>query len=221
MPMPRKRRWRALPLLIGAGTIASASAATPDTVGAVADGAWVLRQLAQPAPTKTDFVELRDSPLLKAPLRISGEYRRPDDATLVRDVRAPYAETTTIREGQATIVRGTRSRSFALSRVPELAGLQASFGALLAGDGATLERHYRIDTAGTRQHWTLTMVPRDAALAAKVRDIVLHGRGAELRCIETNPARGGEVQRTLLASAARAAQGVADGKALAALCTAD
>ena len=196
---------------------AFASAATPDPV----DSGWILARLAHPAPMRTAFVELRDSPLLKAPLRIGGEYRRPDEATLVREVQSPYAETTTIREGQATIVRGTRSRSFSLARVPELAGLQASFGALLAGDRATLERHYRIDAAGTRQHWTLTLVPRDATMAAKMRDIVLHGRGAELRCFETEPARGGEVQRTLLASAARAADGVVDGKALAALCTAD
>jgi len=193
-----------------------AFAATPDTV----DSGWILARLAHPAPMQTPFVELRDSSLLKAPLRISGEYRRPDVATLVREVRSPYAETTTIREGQATIVRGQRSRSFSLARVPELAGLQASFGALLAGDRATLERNYRIDATGTRQRWTLTLVPRDAALAAKLRDIVLHGRGAELRCFETEPAHGGDTQRTLLASAARAADGVADGKALAALCTA-
>ena len=221
MDLRRKRLLRALSLAIGGGTIALASATTPEAVGSAADSAWVLRQLARPAPMHTAFVELRDSPLLKAPLRISGEYRRPDDATLVREVQSPYAETTTIREGQATIVRGTRSRSFSLARVPELAGLQASFGALLAGDRATLERHYRIDAAGTRQRWTLTLVPRDATMAAKVRDIVLHGRGAELRCFETEPARGGDVQRTLLASAARAADGVVDGKALAALCTAD
>jgi len=208
-------------LAIGAGTIALASATTPEAVGSPADSAWVLRQLARPAPMRTAFVELRDSPLLKAPLRISGEYRRPDDATLVREVQSPYAETTTIRAGQATIARGARSRSFSLARVPELAGLQASFGALLAGDRAMLERAYRIDTAGTRQHWTLTLVPRDAALAAKVRDIVLRGRGSELRCIETSPARGQDVQRTLLASAASSANGVTDGKALAALCTAD
>ena len=194
-----------------------ASAATPEA----ADSGWILARLAQPAPMRTAFVELRDSPLLKAPLRIAGEYRRPNDTTLVREVQSPYAETTTIRDGQATIVRGTRSRSFSLARVPELAGLQASFGAMLAGDRATLERHYRIEAAGTRQHWTLTLVPRDAALATKVRDIVLHGRGAELRCFETEPARGSEVQRTLLASAARAADGLADGQLLAALCTAD
>lgn len=195
----------------------STRAAAPEAV----DAGWVLQKLARPAPTRTAFVELRDSPLLKAPLRISGEYRRPDDATLVRAVLAPYVETTTIRDGQASIVRGSQQRSFSLARVPELAGLQASFGAMLAGDRATLERHYRIAASGTRQHWTLGLVPRDAALAAKVRDIALHGRGAELRCIETTPARGNEVQRTLLASAARAAYAVSDAGKLAALCTAE
>ena len=60
-------------------------------------------------------------------------------------------------------------------------------------------------------------MPKDAQLAAKVRDIVLRGRGAELRCIETRPAKG-ELQRTLLAGAARAAGNAADGAALAALC---
>ena len=48
-------------------------------------------------------------------LRIAGEYARPDDATLVRSVRTPYVEVTTIRGGQATIARGGKSRTFSLS----------------------------------------------------------------------------------------------------------
>jgi len=192
--------------------------------GEKADSDWVLQKLARPAPMRTDFLEVRDSPLLKAPLRLSGEYRRPSDDTLVREVRAPYAETTTIRAGQATIARaGKTPRTFSLSRVPELAGLQASFGAMLSGDRATLEKFYRVGTQGTRQQWTMTLVPKDAQLAGKVRDIALHGRGAELRCIETRPVRSGkqgngEIQRTLLASAARAAGAASTTEALAALC---
>ena len=167
---------------------------------------------------KTDFVELRGSALLKAPLRIEGEYRRPANDTLVRAVRLPYAETTTIRNGEATIERNGKARTFSLSRAPELQGLQASFGAMLSGDRAQLERFYAIDASGTHQAWTLRLVPRDRAMAAKVRDIVLRGRGAELRCIETRPVKG-DLQRTLLASAARNAHAVTDGAALAALCT--
>ena len=90
---------------------------------------------------------------------------------------------------------------------------------MLSGDRAQLERYYTIDATGTRQAWTLQLVPRDKALLAKVRDIALHGRGAELRCIETQPTKG-DVQRTLLASAARSAHGVVDAPALAALCRA-
>ena len=136
----------------------------------------------------------------------------------MREVRAPYAETTTIHAGEVTIARAGRApRRFALARVPELAGLQASFGALLAGDRSLLEAHYTLASAGSREHWQLTLVPKDAAFARRVRDIVLHGRGAELRCIETTPAQG-EPQRTLLAGAARDAAAGADAAALAALC---
>ncbi|WP_345293871.1 LolA-related protein [Luteimonas vadosa] len=191
-------------------------AATPGV-----ESSWILARLARPAPMSTPFVEVRDSPMLKAPLRIQGLYVRPDADTLVREVRSPYAETTTIRAGEATIARDGRTpRRFSLSRVPELASLQASFGALLTGDGESLSRSYRIESSGTRQRWTLTLVPKDAKLANRVRDIVLHGRGAELRCIETRPAKG-DTQRTLLAGAARSAREVTDGAALAAICRQD
>ncbi len=182
------------------------------------DSDWILRALARPAPMRTDFVEVRDSPLLKVPLRLSGEYRRPRGDTLVREVRAPYRETTTLRAGEATIARaGKAPRTFSLSRAPELASLQNSFGALLAGDRIGIERVYRVTAQGDRARWTLTLAPKDKALAARVRDITLYGQGAELRCIETRPVKG-ELQRTLLASAALAVKADSDAQAMQALC---
>ncbi|MBX9400755.1 fatty acyl CoA synthetase [Lysobacter sp. BMK333-48F3] len=207
-----------------AGAAQSAPAAAP-AEAAPADPAWILPRLAQPAPARTDFVEVRGSALLKQPLRLSGEYRRPDAATLVREVRAPYAETTTIQagakpgQGEVSVVRPNKpAKRFSLARAPELVALQASFGALLGGDRALLEQHYRLAAEGTRRQWTISLIPKDAGLAARVREIVLLGRDDELRCIETRPARGNEQQRTLLASAARAAANVADASQLAALC---
>ncbi|HLM52466.1 MAG TPA: LolA-related protein [Pseudoxanthomonas sp.] len=188
--------------------------------GAALDSGWILQKLARPVPARTAFVELRGSALLKAPLRVEGEYRRPDATTLVREVRVPYAETTTIRDGQATVARqGRAPRRFALSRAPELATLQASFGALLAGDGATLERHYRLQPRGSRERWTLRMTPKDAGVARRLGAITLYGQGAELRCIETMPVSG-ELQRTLLAGAARDAATAQSAEALLALCRA-
>ncbi len=171
---------------------------------------------------RTRFVELRESRLLKNPLRLSGEYRRPEDDVLVREVRAPYAETTTIAAGEATIERAGKSpRTFALSRAPELAGLQASFGALLSGDREQLDEYYTVESSGTRQDWVLTLLPRKPELAMKVRDITLHGRGAELRCIETRTPDDPAPQRTLLAGAATAAAEIGDASRFAALCHGD
>jgi hypothetical protein len=204
--------------LLAAGSLHAAPLEAPASTTARADTDWVLAKLAQPAPMRTSFVELRSSKLLKKPLRLQGEYRRPDEATLVREVTAPYTEKTTIRAGEVEILRtGKAPRRFSLARAPELAGLQASFGALLAGDRRELEQHYQLDTQGTRHRWTMTLLPRDAGLAKKLQAITLYGRGAELRCIETQPSRG-ETQRTLLADAARAADGVNGAGALATLC---
>ncbi|MET0717223.1 MAG: LolA-related protein [Pseudoxanthomonas sp.] len=210
-----------MPMLMLLCSAALPCAAAPEAAAAApVDAAWILQKLARPAPMRTSFVELRGSPMLKAPLRIQGEYQRPDDATLVRAVRSPYAETTTLRNGEATIARaGKAPRKFSLSRVPELAGLQASFGALLSGDRALLEKHYRLVPQGTRQQWTLVMAPRDAQVKASVRDITLYGRGAELRCIETRPLKG-DLQRTLLAGAANEAGKASTSDALTALCRA-
>lgn len=173
-------------------------------------------------PARTPFVEVRGSKLLKSPLRLSGEYLRPDADTLVRQVSAPYAETTTLRGGEATIARaGQAPRKFALARAPELAGFQSSFAALLAGDRAALEKHYTLSADGTRQQWTLTLQPKEAALAAKLQAIALYGRGIELRCIETRAVGNAPPQRTLLAGAAMEAGAVTDAAALAALCHGD
>ncbi len=204
-------------LLLAAAAICTPLGATASEPARV-DSDWILSRLVQPVPASTPFVELRGSRLLRRPLRLQGEYRRPDADTLVREVTAPYAETTTIRDGEVEIARAGRApQRFSLARVSELAGLQASFGALLAGDRALLERHYRLDPQGSAQHWTLNLTPTDAALQGKLQAITLHGREAELRCIETQPV-GAAAQRTLLAGAARAAAGVTDAAALAALC---
>ena len=195
---------------------ALANAAAPDSARVEAD--WILRALAQPAPMRTDFVELRGSPMLKAPLRLQGEYRRPDNATLVREVRDPYVETTTLRQGQASIARpGKPVRNFALSRAPELAQLQTGFGALLSGDRPLLETQYRLAAQGTQQQWTLLLTPFDSKLKTQLQGITLHGRGEELRCIETRPAKG-DLQRTLLGSAAKSAATNATTDALVSLC---
>lgn len=173
--------------------------------GGEVDADWILHRLTLPPPQSTPFVELRLSATLRRPLVVAGEYRRPDADTLVREVREPYAETTTIRGGDAVIARAGRApRTVSLARVPELAALQGSFGALLSGDRTLLETHYAIEADGVPADWTLTLTPRDARTATRIAAVVLRGRDDELRCIETRPKQG-DPQPTLLAGAAQGA----------------
>ena len=90
----------ALSMLMLAG--APLSAAEPEDA---VQADWILDKLARPAPMRTGFVELRESRLLKTPLRISGEYRRPADAVEVRHNTAPNTHTTTNTTGVASIER--------------------------------------------------------------------------------------------------------------------
>ena len=192
-----------------------------DTARAAAPSpARLVARLAQPVPSQTPFVEVRQSPMLKQALQVSGTYRRPDTATLVRQVQQPYQETSTIAAGQVRVQRAGRSeRVFAVSRAPELASLQDSFAALLGGDLATLEKAFTLHSLGSDGQWQLQLTPRAPAVAARLRQLVLHGSGGDLRCIETQPVQG-QVQRTLVGGTAQAAlaEGVVDGQALQALC---
>ncbi|MCE7032146.1 fatty acyl CoA synthetase [Lysobacter sp. GX 14042] len=203
-------------LLALAGTWPAARAAEPST-GTGVEAGWILERLVRPAPSRTPFVELRQSRLLKTPLRLEGEYRRPADDVLVREVQVPYAETTTLRDGEAVIERAGRNpRRVSLDGAPELAGLRGSFEALLAGDRDVLEREFDLRAEGGRERWTLHLAPKDAALR-QLGTLILKGRGSELRCIEAVP-EAGAPQRTLLAGAAMDAHGLEAPEALAALC---
>ena len=59
---------------------------------------------------------------------------------------------------------------------------------------------------------------RGFTLIEAVIVITLYGRGSELHCIETRAQRGSEVQRTLLASAARSVGAGTTAAQLDALC---
>lgn len=163
-------------------------------------------------------MELRESALLARPLRLEGRLQHPDDSTLVRAVEAPYRERTTIHAERVEIVRdGQPPRRFSLERAPELAGLLASFRALLGGDRALLEQHYALALESGAAAWTLALTPRDPRLRERVRRIVLHGPTGDLGCMELAQTDGGG-SLLLLGAKAEAAAQLQDPEALRRLC---
>lgn len=162
-------------LLTIATTIASATDPGTDAL---------LDRLARPAPETTAFVEVRYSALLTEPLVVAGELEHRGDGALVRRVQEPYRETTTLLGENVTVEReGSRPRRFSLDRAPELRGLLNSFGAMLKGDRATLERHFEIESSESNDAWRIDLVPREDRLRARLARVRVDGRAGRASCM--------------------------------------
>ncbi len=185
---------------------------------AAADIGARIAGLAQPPPATTAFHERRESPLLATALAFSGELQRPVAGELLKVVSWPYVERTQIAGGRVTVEReGQPRRRFSLSRAPELQALTASFEAILSGDLALLQKHYRLQMDGVESSWRLVLTPLDARLARRVKALTLHASGTQLRCIDLSLA-GDESSRMWLGEIASAAQASDDPAQRDALC---
>jgi hypothetical protein len=183
----------AVALLVMATTIASAADQT--------DTSALIDRLARPGPETTAFVEVRFSSLLKEPLVVAGELEYRTDGGLVRRVLEPYRETTTLLGENVTVEReGNRPRRFSLDRAPELRGILSSFGAMLKGDRATLERQFEIVTAESGTTWRIELVPRSEKLRARLARLRVDGFADHPNCMTVEEPDG---DSTVMALGAR------------------
>lgn len=146
------------------------------------------------------FSERKFSALLKAPVESSGTliFRAPD--YLEKRTVEPQRETVRIEGSVVTYESaagrgGAQKRTFSLSDAPLLAALIESLRATLAGDLATLRRHYDVSLSAPvpqaqTEGWQLTLVPRERALLDAVSKVVLRGAGAQIVTVEIVEANG-------------------------------
>lgn len=175
--------------------------------------------LAQPAPARTAFAEVRYVGVLARPLILHGALVWLGGAKLERDVAEPYRETTTIDGNQVRVVRpGQPPQIFDLGRAPELKGLLTGFRALLSGDAALLGTTFAVSTSGDARAWTLELKPRDAALARRLAGISVDGSGHRLRCLRMDQSNGDTSFTLLGALAATALPAMPTPAELATLC---
>lgn len=129
--------------------------------------------------------------MLREPLTLHGQLDYNGPEKLGKRVDAPYKETTTIADGNATIEReGRGSKTFSLDRAPELQGLLASFSALLSGDAETMNRYYVVTEKSDATTWTLTLEPRSSGLARHLKNVIIDGAAKEPRCFTMQQADG-------------------------------
>jgi len=179
----------------------------------------LVARLARPAPDTTMFVEVRYSQLLETPLVVAGRLEHRADGALVRRVESPYQEVTELQGENVRVARaGAKPRGFSLARAPELRGMLASFGALLEGDRAQLDRYFTVAATGTDARWQLTLTPRDAKLQRRLASIAVQGGGDRARCFTVaEPDDDASVLALGVASAAALPQPL-ERRALAAWC---
>ena len=178
----RCTRFAMLAAVVWQGVAAAADFTVPD----------LMRTLAEIPSAQARFTEVKQMSVLQAPLTVSGRllYVRPD--RIERHVLVPYDERTVISGDRVTIenrIRNTK-RTFALESAPGAYALAESLRATLAGDLATLQRHYSVELQGGRADWTLALVPRDPAVASLVSSVKIAGAQARILRFEVREANG-------------------------------
>jgi hypothetical protein len=139
--------------------------------------------LAQRKVVEARFTEERFVSGFDAPLRASGtlSFAAPD--RFARYTVEPRAEAMEVDGNTLTLKRGGRTRQMALDAVPEITLLVEAVRGTLNGNAVALERHFKVRVEGTAGRWILTLVPRDARMAAQVRELQIAGLNSDIRSV--------------------------------------
>jgi hypothetical protein len=148
------------------------------------DFARLMGELAQVQTSRARYSEVKRVALLQKPLQLSGTllYARP--GRIEKRQTLPVEEVISVDGDWLTVEREGKTRRISLQSATLVAALVESLRATLAGDGAELERLYRVRVQGTRQRWTLALAPREVEVAGVVKSIVIAGSGSRIGRLE-------------------------------------
>jgi hypothetical protein len=156
----------------------------------------LMAALAKNGPGTVGFAETRTSAYLKAPIESSGTLTYSAPARLEKRTLVPRAERFVI-DGDTVVVEmaartpGEKRRfELRLGEQPAIRAFAESIRGTLAGDLASLRRHYRIELVGAWSDWQLHLLPSDREMAELVQKVVIGGAGGEVRRIEILEASG-------------------------------
>lgn len=173
--------------------LAAAAAVCPPPAGA-AD--WGLEQLmrgfAQVRSSTAQFVERKHVAILSVPLESSGTLVYAAPGRLEKHTVAPRAESLVLDGDRLTLEdkERDRKRTLGLQEVPVIQAFVEGIRSTLAGDLATLDRHYQVGLEGSERGWRLTLTPRAGETRDFVREIRIAGSRNRIRTIEIIEAGG-------------------------------
>ncbi len=157
----------------------------------------VRARLADAPVLRGDFEQTRTLKGFKNPLLSRGDFLMLRSRGVVWHTRAPFASTLVVTPGRllARGADGVATMQLDARTEPGLRAVNEAMFALVAGDLATLARHFRIDGELLEgQGWRLVLTPIDTVLAGQfasmglqgdryVRQVRLEERGGDLTLI--------------------------------------
>ena len=186
------RRMR-IAMLLAAAALAASPARAADPPLTLES---LMAALARNGPGTVRFTETKTSALLKAPIESSGTLTYAAPAKLEKRTLAPRDERfavdgdTVVVESAARNAAEKRRFELRLGDYPAIRAFVESIRGTLAGDLASLRRHYRVELEGTWADWRLHLLPSDPQTAELVLKVVIAGAGSEVRRIEILEAGG-------------------------------
>ncbi|MDJ0389536.1 outer membrane lipoprotein carrier protein LolA [Roseomonas sp. E05] len=178
----RRAALRLAVLLAWPGAVLAQTAVTLESVMAA---------LAARRSGEAGFTESKEIPELDAPLRSTGTLAWAAPDRLEKHTLAPVEEILRVEGDRLFLARPAQNlqRSMGLDDVPEIRPLVESIRATLAGDLATLQRHFEIGFRPEGTGWRMWLTPRSLRVRAALQSVEITGRGGELTSLLT---RGNE-----------------------------
>jgi len=174
--------WTLLTLLSFAAPPAFAPPASAQDSAPSLDA--LLQRFAAMPGMSARFREEKRIALLAVPVRSEGVIYFTPPGKLMRTVTSPSPSYALLEGGRLTFAADGERQVVELGESPVLAGFVESFRYVLAGDRAALERTYRVDYERDGAEWSLTLKPRNEALARFLQEMVLKGEGFAVKTMK-------------------------------------
>jgi Outer membrane lipoprotein carrier protein LolA-like len=207
----RPWRWSTIALLVSLGTGSAGYGdeapsgcpkRTPHPAGTV-EPLFELLRIDGLKRLRADFSEEKRIALLARPLRTTGTLYFERTRGMARLTRTPAPERVVLSPTTLRIEKAGKVEEVPLDKSKTLRGFALTFPSLLRGDRAALETTFDLELDGVAKgDWSLTLLPKDAALCGLLRRVVVTGKGAEVKALRVEEASG-DTTETRLSGVAR------------------
>lgn len=161
------------------------------TVDAVMEGLRGLRHV------EATFNETRHSTFLTTPIKLNGTFVYEAPQTFIKETFKPFPEIVTVDHNGVKIEQDkdmqegqSRIQFIAADAHPLVQGLVDSAKATMSGKKELLEARYRLELNGSKENWSVKLVPREKALRKKIESLLFVGNGDLINSVEIRESDG-------------------------------